>query len=68
MTYDQIIKENLKSLRDIKGNLSSVRIKGKILDDITNATKFLDEYKPSHSERIYCIENDIFDIVHLHLI
>jgi hypothetical protein len=50
MTYNQIIKENLKSLRDIKGNLSSVRIKGKILDDITNATKFLDEYNPDSIE------------------
>jgi hypothetical protein len=63
MTYDQILKESLKSLRDVKGNLSSVRIKGKILDDIINATNFLDGYNPSHSERIYCIENDIYDIV-----
>lgn len=28
MAYDPILKESLKSLRDVKGNLSSVRIKG----------------------------------------
>lgn len=65
MTDDNVIlKERLKAIRDIKGNISINKLKmGDLIDVLISETSFLNEFDPSPSERIYCVENDISEIL-----
>jgi hypothetical protein len=54
MTDDQIlIKDQIKSCYDIKGNLSFKKISKDLLIKIEENTNFLNDFSPTITERIY---------------
>jgi hypothetical protein len=57
------MKNELKNCFDVKGNLSFKKINQDLLERIILSTKFLDEYFPKIQERVYCILNDIDQII-----
>jgi len=57
------LKNDIRKCFDVKGNLSFKKISKDLLNEIIKETSFLDEYNAKPQERIYCILNDIKEII-----
>lgn len=61
-----ILKE-LQKCKDVKGNYSNTKIRAKankeLYEEIYKRTAFLDDHNPTTRERIYCIEENITEIL-----
>lgn len=57
------LKEQIKKCYDVKGNLAFKKFSTELLESVNKETAFLDSYDSKLQERVYCVLNDVGQVI-----